>query len=73
MCCFHCFYFLFHSNLMTLTCSPSQSSSQEDFHLKALTEPCVKLSLHTALRIHRYDIQPRAQCANILGSLFVSF
>ena len=29
----------------------SQSSSQVDFHHKALTEPCVKLSLHTALRI----------------------
>ena len=29
----------------------SQSSSQVDFHHKALTEPFVKLSLHTALRI----------------------
>lgn len=31
--------------------SPSQSSSRAEFHRKALTEPCVKLSLHTALRI----------------------
>ena len=30
----------------------SQSSSQQDFHPKALTEPYVNLSVHTALINH---------------------
>ena len=30
----------------------SQSSSQQDFHPKALTEPYVNLSIHTALINH---------------------
>lgn len=52
---------------------PSHSSSKKEFHLKALTEPRVKLSLHTALRILGYDIHPRTQCTNILDFLFIIF
>ena len=36
----------------------SQSSSQGEFDPKALTEPYVNLSVHTAPIIHSYDSYP---------------
>jgi transposase len=45
-----------------------------EFHLYALTEPYVNLSIHTALIILLYDgTIPRVQCENIVGSLGASF
>ena len=46
------------------------SSSQEELHLKALTEPYVKVSRHTALIVQVasvYGLKPYFQCSNMLG------
>lgn len=47
-----------------------ESSSQVEFHRKALTEPCVKLSLHTAPRIP-VKVSNREPSAQTYWALFL--